>query len=170
MKNNRTPPRAIVIPVTYARCGTRAEPDEPFHSSPPPPEFPSLPDEDPPPPLPVPISSISSATVLPGINTPAPLPQPCSFLRRQILRDEILAVSRYAEFIWTTIDAGIMAAKIIDGRRRVGDPFQRSGVPRIFACNCAVLQAPEKVEEENELRGRGDERSVGHEHVNGLKR
>src|ERR1700735_181181 len=99
----------------------------------------------------------------------SPLFQACCFLRRQILRDEILSISRDAEFIWTAIHAGIMAAEIIDGRRRVRDPFESRSIPRILAGDRAVLQAPEKVEEENELRSRCDKRGVGHEHMYGLE-
>src|ERR1700722_4952402 len=62
-----------------------------------------------------------------------------------------------------------MAAKIVDGRRRVRDPFKSGGVPRILAGDRAVLEAPEKIENENKLRGSGDEGGIGHKHMRGLQ-
>src|SRR6202034_8453 len=64
---------------------------------------------------------------------------------------------------------GIMAAEIVDRRRRVRDPLQCGGIPGILACDGAVLQAPEKIEKKDQLSSSGDKRRVGHEHMERLK-
>ena len=62
-----------------------------------------------------------------------------------------------------------MAAEIIDGRRRIRVPFQGRGVPGILGSLRTEFQAVEKVEQEEQLRGAGDERGDGHEFVHGLQ-
>src|ERR1700722_9522155 len=54
------------------------------------------------------------------------------FLRRQILRHEVFLHAGNAEVVRPAIDAGEMAAEIIVRRRRIGDPFERRGVPWIL--------------------------------------
>ena len=91
-------------------------------------------------------------------------------IRREMLRNVIIRRARHAEFIWPVIDNRLDAAEIIKRRRRRDRPLQRRRVPGIFFLRFLPReQAPEEIEQENELRADGDERRDGDEYVDGLQ-
>src|SRR5580698_4747217 len=79
------------------------------------------------------------------------------------LHYEIARGARYAVFVGAVVDHGNVTAEIIVRRWSRGSPLEGCGFPGIVTGFLAVLHAPEKIEQENELAGDGNERGVGHE-------
>src|SRR5579864_101892 len=73
-------------------------------------------------------------------------------LGRDILRYEILGRTRHAVFVGSAIDGRIMARKIVVRHRRAHLPFKCRRAPWISLRGLAVLNAPKKVEIEEQLR------------------
>ena len=91
-------------------------------------------------------------------------------IRRKMLRNVVIGRARHAEFVRSVIHDRLHAAKIIEGRRRRNRPFQRRRMPGIlFLAFLPGLQAPEEIEQEDELRADRDERGDADEHVDRLQ-
>src|ERR1700680_4642250 len=99
---------------------------------------------------------MSSVTVVPGIGwLLLLLSRRC---RRDVLRREVGRCARHAEFIRSAVHARKMPAEIVGRRRRGGGPFERRRVPGIVGRLLTLLQAPEEIDEEENLRKGRDER------------
>src|SRR6185437_12211510 len=90
-------------------------------------------------------------------------------LGRNILRYEILGRTRHAVFVGSTIDRRIMTAKIVVRHRRAHLPFKCRRAPWISLRQLAVLNAPEEIEIEEQLRRGGYECRDTDEYIYGLE-
>src|SRR5206468_3488347 len=73
-------------------------------------------------------------------------------LGRSILGRIIIGLAGDRVFIWAAVDLWRLV-KVAVWRRSRGLPLQRGGVPRIVRCHrFAVFDAPEKIEDERNLR------------------
>src|ERR1700730_8339799 len=87
-----------------------------------------------------------------------------------MLRDVIVRRARHAKFVRSVIHHWLEASKIVMRRRRWDGPLERGRVPGIFFLRfLPCLQAPEKIEQEEELRPDRNERGNADKNVNGLK-
>src|SRR5579872_2125111 len=90
-------------------------------------------------------------------------------LGRNILRREILGRTRHAVFVGPAIDGRIMASKIVVRHRRAHLPFKCRRAPWISLRLLTVLNVPEEIEIEEQLRrGRYECRDTD-EYIYGLE-
>ena len=76
--------------------------------------------------------------------------------RRIGLHREILGRAGNRVLIRTVVDHRMYAGEVIERRRRRNAPFERSSIPWVVARLGALLYAPEQVDQENDLHGRGE--------------
>src|SRR5947209_13020140 len=86
------------------------------------------------------------------------------------LHGEIPRSARNAVLIRRMVYDRNAAVEIVVRRRSGGGPLERGGFPRIVACLGSFEDAPEQVEQEDELRTHGDESRIGDELVEGKQR
>src|SRR2546428_11536150 len=86
-----------------------------------------------------------------------------------MLRDVVFHRVGHRVLIRPPVDSRWMASEIIVRRRRRNRPLERSGVPRVYLRLLTPLHAPEKVVQEDQLPGHGDERGYRDEEVNTLQ-
>ena len=83
------------------------------------------------------------------------------------MRDEVFRVAGDAVFVRAVVDDGFMAGEIVPRRRRRNGPFESSRAPRINFRALAELETPQKIEQENKLRGDGGKGYPGNELLHG---
>ena len=69
-----------------------------------------------------------------------------------VLRDEVLGGARDAVLVRPAVDDGQLLEVAVSGRRAGGGPLERRRLPVVGLGLGAVLQAPEEVEDERDLR------------------
>src|SRR5262249_24253436 len=79
------------------------------------------------------------------------------------LQYEIVRRPRNTVFVWTVIHHRMHAGEIVERWRRGNRPLERGRIPRIDRGGSALLDAPEQVDKEDDLRGCGEISRPAHE-------
>src|ERR1039457_7265790 len=77
--------------------------------------------------------------------------------------DEVARRAGHAVFVRAMIHHWVLAAEVVKGRRRRHGPLQRGRFPRVHGRLLAAFHAPEKINEEEDLRRRGEISRLRHE-------
>src|SRR5215218_3357466 len=84
-------------------------------------------------------------------------------LVRRRLQHVVLGRARHPELVGAAVDDGHAAAEVVVRRRRRRDPLQRRRLPGVVRSLLALEEAPEEVEDEEELHRDRDDGRPRHE-------
>src|SRR6266446_196435 len=91
-------------------------------------------------------------------------------LLRRSLHYVVTSRTLHSILIGIVVNHGMLAAKIVPGRRRSRAPLERSGLPRVIWRRLAPEPAVDQVVDKNKLGRAGDEGSDGYPFVDGDQR